>query len=84
LPLRGLRRLFHQQHGDIQRAPAEVEHEVHIAWLEVDAVAQRGGGRLVDQAQAHEPRRLRHIEQPVLVMLVRLYGHGAGDFLVVG
>ena len=45
------------QHRDVERAAAEVVHGDALAILLVETVGQRGGGRLVDDAQHLQARR---------------------------
>ena len=72
------------EHGDVERAAAEVEDEDGALALLVEAVRQRGRGRLVDDAQDVQPGDAAGVlgGLPLRVVEVRGHGHdGVGDRL---
>ena len=72
------------QHGDVERAPAEVEHQDGLLPLLVHPVGERGGGRLIDDAQHFQPGDLPGVPCRLALGVVEVGGHrdhGLGDAL---
>ena len=66
----------HFEHGDIERAAAEVEHDDLLVLLLVQAVGQRGGGRLVDDPRHFQPGDLAGVLGGLALGVVEVRRHG--------
>ena len=64
------------QHRDVERASAEVPHENGLVALLVEAVGQRGGGRLVDDAQHFKPGDAAGVFGGLALRVVKIRGDG--------
>ena len=75
----------HLHDRNVEGAPAQVEHEKRLALLaRFDAVGERGGGRLVDQAFHGQPGELPGALGRLALAIVEISGNGdhrAGDGL---
>ena len=60
--------------GDVERATAEVVDRDHLVLLLVEAVRQRGRGRLVDDAQHLEPGDLARVLGRLALRVVEVGG----------
>ena len=72
------------EHGNIERAAAQVVDGDLLVLLLVEAVGQRGGGRLVDDAQHFEAGDLAGVLGGLALGVVEISGDGddgLGDFL---
>ena len=66
----------HFEDGDVERAAAEVEHDDRFFALLVEAVGQRGGGRLVDDAGDFEAGDLAGVFGGLPLGVVEVGRHG--------
>ena len=64
------------EHGHVERAAAEVEDEDRLVGLLVEAVGQRGGGRLVDDALDVEAGDLAGVLGRLALVVVEVRGDG--------
>ena len=64
------------EHGDVVGAAAEVEHGDLLVLLLVEAVGERGGRRLVDDAQHVEAGDLAGVLGRLTLRVVEVRGHG--------
>ena len=74
----------HFEHGDVEGAAAEVVHDDGFVLLLVEAVGERRGGRLVDDAQHVQAGDLAGVLGGLPLRVVEVRGHrdhGVGDLL---
>ncbi len=64
------------QHRHVEGAAAEVEDEDRLVGLLVEAIGQRGGGRLVDDALDVQPGDLAGVLRGLALVVVEVRGHG--------
>src|SRR5208283_4553015 len=64
------------QHGNIKGAAAQVVHGDFLVFLLVKAVGQRGGGRLVDDAQDFQAGDAAGVLGGLALGIVKVGGHG--------
>ena len=67
--------LAHFEHGDVERAAAEVVDRDRLVLLLVETVGQRGGRRLVDDAKHVEARNLAGVFGRLPLRVVEVRGH---------
>ena len=65
----------HFEHGDVERAAAEVEDDDLLVLLLVQAVGQRGGGRLVDDPRHFQPGDLAGVLGGLPLGVVKVRRH---------
>ena len=66
----------HFQHRDVERAAAEVEHDDLFVLLLVEAIGQRGGGRLVDDPGDFQAGDLAGVLGGLALGVVEIGRHG--------
>src|SRR5947209_1472639 len=74
--------IFNQDHRDVEGAAAEVEDEVDVSAPDVGAVAECGGGGLVDEPESADAGARRHAGEPVLVVFVGFDGDSEDHLLL--